>query len=229
MTWSSASAHKLLYDLKFCSSASTHGLFFGLKFRLRIRNILRLKVPQFRFRIQNSVWLGNLKWRNSASAQGKYCGLEVTQLRFHTINLVRLEVSQFRFHTRALTLSLAVPPSHKEYPVTWSSAVSLPHKEYTMSHSSAIRLSQTDNLWLEVPQFRTISCDLNFRSSASARKDVIWNSLLLLHVNITFIWKIHSHSTTHPFLNFRADLRDWWTLWRTGKQRNRDAPGKSRR
>ena len=230
MTWSSASAQRLLCDLKFCSSASTHGLFFGLKFRLRIRNILRLKVPQFRFRIQNSVWLGTLKWRNSASAQGKYCGLEVTQLRFHTINLVRLEVSQFRFRTRALTLSLAVPPPHKEYPVTWSSAVSLPHKEYTMSRSSAVLLSQTDNLWLEVLQFRTIYSDLNFRSSASARKDVIWNSaLLLLHENITFLWKIHSHSTTHPFLNFRAVLHDCWTLWRTEKQRNRDAPDKSRR
>ena len=68
------------------------------------------------------MWLGALKWRNSASAQGKYCGLEVTQFRFHTINLVRLEVSQFRFHTRALTLSPAVPPPHKEYPTTWSSA-----------------------------------------------------------------------------------------------------------
>ena len=105
MTWSSAPAHRLLCDLKFCSSASTHGIFFGLKFRLRIRNILRLKVPQFRFRMQNSVWLGALKWCNSASAQGKYYGLEVTQFRFHTINLVRLEVLQFRFHTRALTLS----------------------------------------------------------------------------------------------------------------------------
>ena len=41
------------------------------------RNILRLKVPKFRFRIQNSVWLGALKWHNSASAQGKCCGFEV--------------------------------------------------------------------------------------------------------------------------------------------------------
>ena len=48
----------------------------------------------------------------------KYYGLEVTQFRFHTFNLVRLEVSQFRFHTRALTLSPAVPPPHKEYPMT---------------------------------------------------------------------------------------------------------------
>ena len=37
---------------------------------LRRTNIRRLKVPQFRFSIQNSVWLGALKWRNSASAQG---------------------------------------------------------------------------------------------------------------------------------------------------------------
>ena len=126
-------------------------------------------------------------------------------------------------------LSLAVPPLHKEYPVTWSSAVSLPHKEYTMSRSSAVLLSHTEQSVTWNTQFRTIYCDLNFRSSASARKDVIWNSaLLLLHKNITFLWKIHSHSTIHPFLNFRADFHDWWTLWRTEKQRNRDAPGKSR-
>ena len=177
-----ASAHRLLCDLKFFSSTSTHGIFFGLKLCLRTRNILRLKVPQFRFRIQNSVWLGALKWRNSAPAQGKYCGLEVTQFRFHTINSVRLEVSQFLFHTRALTLSPAVPPPYKEYSVTWSFALYFA---------------------------------LNFLSSASARKGVIWNStLLLLHENITFLWKIHSHSTIHPFLNFCAVLHEWWTRWR---------------
>ena len=204
-------------------------IFFGLKFRLRRRNILRLKVPHFRFRIQNSVWLGALKWRNSASAQGKYCGWEVTQFRFHTINLVRLEVSQFRFHIRALTLSPEVPPPHKEYPVTWSSAVFRTRNILCLEVQQFCFRTQ-NNLWLEVPQFSTIYCNLNFRSSASARKDVIWNSaLLLLHENITFLWKIHSHSTTHPFLNFRAILHDWWTLWRTEKQRNRDAPGKSRR
>ena len=161
--------------MKFCSSASAHGkywIFFGLKFRLRTRNILRLKVTQFRFRIQNSLWLGALKWWNSAFAQGKYCGLEVTQFRIHTINLVRLEV----------------------------------------------------------PQFRTIYCDLNCRNSTSARKDVVWNSaLLLLYENIMFLWKIHYHSTIHLFLNFRTVLHEWWTLWRTEKQRNRDAPVKSRR
>ena len=88
---------------------------------------------------------------------------------------------------------------------------------------------------------RTI-CDLKFLSLAQytvtwisavplpQKKDVIWNSaLLLLHVNITFLWKIHSHSTTHPFLNFCDVLHDWWTLWRTEKQSNREAPGKRRR
>ena len=184
VTWSSASTYRLLCDLKVCNSASTHGIFFGLKFRRRTRNILRLKGSQFRFRIQNSVWLGALKWRNSASAQGKYCDLEVMQFRFHTINLVRLEVSQARFHTRALTLSHAVPPPHKEYPVTWSSAVSLPHKEYTMSRGSAVLLSHTDKsvtwsssvshniLWLEFPQFRFRKkrCHLKCRTSASAQE-----------------------------------------------------------
>ena len=231
MTWSSTSAHRLLCDLKFCSSASTQWIFFGLKFRLRTRNILRLKVPQFRFRIQNSVWLGALKWRNSASTQGKYCGLRVTQFRFHTINLVRLEVSQFRFHTRTLTLSPAVPPPHKEYPVTWSSAFRFRTRNilHVCLEVQQFCFRTQNNLWLEVPQFSTIYYDLNFRSSASARKDFIWNSaLLLLHENITFLWKIHSHSTTHPFLNFHAVLHDWWALWRTEKQMNRDAPGKSR-
>ena len=229
MTWSFASAHRLLCDLKFCSSASTHGLFFGLKFRLRIRNILRLKVPQFHFRIQNSVWLRTLKWRNSASAQGKYCGLEVTQLRFHTINLVRLEVSQFRFHTRALTKSRSSASAQRiSCDLKFRSFASAQGIYYVSKFSSsafANRQSVTwsssishNILWLEFPQFR-------FR-----KKDVIWNSaLLLLHENITFRWKIHSHSTTHPFLNYRADLHDWWTLWRTEKQRNRDAPGKSHR
>ena len=188
------------------SSASAQGIYWDLKFR---------------FRIQNSVWLG---------AQGKYCGLEVTQFRFHTINLVRLEVLQFRFHTRALILSPAGPPPHKEYPVTWSSQFRFRTRNILCIEVQQFCFRTQNNLWLEVPQFSTIYCDLNFRSSASARKDVIWSSaLLLLHENITFLWKIHSHSTTHPFLNFRAVLHDWWTLWRTEKQRNRDAPGKSRR
>ena len=216
MIWSSASAHSLFCDLKFYSSASTHGIFFGLKFRLRI---------------QNSVWLGAQKWRNSASAQGKYCGLEVTKFRFHTINLVRLEVSQIRFHTRALTFSPAVPPPNKEYSVTWSSAVSLPHKEYTMSRSSAVLHSHTEQsvtwssavshniLWLEFPQFRFRKKrrNLKFRTSASAREHYFsfGKSTLI--------------QPSHPFLNFRAVSHECWTLWRTEKQRNRDAPGKSRR
>ena len=169
VTWSSAvPLPHIEYSLAW-SSASAQGIYWDLKFR---------------FRIQNSVWLGALKWRNSASAQGKYCGLEVTQFRFHTINLVRLEVSQFHFHTRALTWSLAVPPPHKEYPVTWSSAVSLLHKVYTMSRSSAVLLSHTEQsvtwsssvshniLWLEFPQFRFRKKrrHLKFRTSAFARE-----------------------------------------------------------
>ena len=147
---------------------------------------MSVKVPYVRFRIQNNVWHGALKWLNSASAQGKYCDFEVTQFHFHIINtgIVRLQVLQFRFHTRALTLSPAVPPPHKEYPVTWSSAVSLPHKEYTMSRSSAVLLSHTEQsvtwsssvshniLWLEFPQFRFRKKrrHLKFRTSASARE-----------------------------------------------------------
>ena len=193
-------------------------------------NILRLKVPQFRFRILLVCNLGALKWRNSASAQGKYCDLEVTQFRFLTINLVRLEVSQFRFHTRALTLSPAILPPHKEYPATWSSA-------------SAQGIYYVSNFSSSAFAHRTI-CDLKFLSLAQytvtwisavplpqkKKKDIIWNSALLhLHVNITFLWKIHSHSTTHSFLNFCDVLHDCWTLWRTEKQSNREAPGKSRR
>ena len=221
MTWSSASAHRLLCDLKFCISASTHGIFLGLKFRLRTRNILRLKVTQFRFRIQNSVWLGSS------------------------------EMAQFRFRTRKILWlgSYAIPLPYNKFSTTWSFAVPLPYNSASAQRISCdlkfrfrtrnilcLEVQQfcfrtQNNLWLEVPQFSTIYCDLNFRSSASAKKkDVIWNSaLLLLHVNITFLWKIHSYSTTNPFLNFRDVLHDWWTLWRTEKQSNREAPGKSRR
>ena len=89
-----------------------------------------------------------------------------------------------------------------------------------MSRSSAILLSYTEQSVNWSSAVRTTDCDLKFRSSASARKDVIRNSaLLLLHENITFLWKIHSHSTTHPFLNVRAILHEWWTLWRTKESR----------
>ena len=156
--------------------------------------------------------LGALKWRNSVSAQGKYCDLEVTQFRFHTINLARLEVSQFRFHTRALTFKSR----------NYASA-------QRISCDLKFRFRTRNILCLEVQQYafahRTI-CDLKFLSLAQhtvtwisavplpqTKKNVIWNSaLLLLHVNITFLWKIHSHSTTHQFLNFRDVLHDWWTL-----------------
>ena len=88
-------------------------------------------------------------------------------------NILWLEVPQFRFRTRNI-LCIEV---------------------------QQFCFRTQNNLWLEVPQFCTIYCDLKFCSSASARKDVIWNSaLLLLHENITytFPWTIHSHSTTHP-------------------------------
>ena len=169
-------------------------------------------------------------------------------------------MAQCRFRTRKILClgSYAVPLPYNKFSTTWSFAVSLPYKSFdfkSRSSASAQRIScdlkfcsfaSAQGIYYVpkfsgsafahrticdlAPHFRTIYCDLNFRSSASARKDVIWNSaLLLLHENITFLWKIHSHSTTHPFLNFRADLHDWWTLWKTEKQRNRDAPGKSRR
>ena len=127
-TWSSASAHRLLCDLKFCSSASTHWIFFGLKFRLRTRNILRLKVPQFRFRIQNSVWLGSS---------------EMAQCRFRIRKILWLG-------------SYAVPLPYNKFSTTWSFAVSLSYKSFDFkSHSSAFA--------------QRISCDLKFRSFASAQ------------------------------------------------------------
>ena len=178
VTWSSASAHRLLCDLKFCSSTSTHGLFFGLKFRLRIRNILRLKVPQFRFRIQNSVWLGTLKWRNSASARGKYCGLEVMQLCFHTINLVRLEVSHpyksFDFKSRSSASAQRISCDLKFR--SFASAQGIYYVSKLSSSAFANRQSviwsssvSHNKLWLEfpLPQKRR---HLKFRSSASARE-----------------------------------------------------------
>ena len=155
--------------------------------------------------------------------------------------------------------SYAVPLPYNKFSATWSFAVPLPYKSfdftsrssasaqrifcdlkfrsfasaqgtYYVSKFSSSAFAQGTICDLKFRSFCTIYCDLNFRTSASARKDVIWNSaLLLLHENIAFLWKIHSHSSTHPFLNFRAVLHEWWTLWRTEKQRNRDAPGQSRR
>ena len=170
-------------------------------------------MAQFRFRTTKILWLASYAvplpynkfsttWSFAVPLPYKSFDFKFRSFRLRTKNILWLEVPQFRFRTRNM-LCLDV---------------------------QQFCFRTQNNLWLEVPQFSTIYCDLNFRSSASARKDVIWNSaLLLLHENITFLWKIHSHSTTHPFLNFRAVLHDRWTLWRTEKQRNRDAPGKSRR
>ena len=186
VTWSSAAPlPHMEYSLAW-SCASAQGIYWDLKFR---------------FRIQNSVWLGALKWRNATTTQGKYCGLEVTQFRSHTINLVWLEVLQFRFHRRALTLSPAILPPHKEYSVTWSSTVSLPHKVYTMSRSSAVLLSHTKQsvtwssavshniLWLELPQFsfHKKRRHLKFRTSASTREHYfsLENPLLFNHPPIS--------------------------------------------
>ena len=141
LAWSSASAQGIYWDLKFRSSASAYRIVCDL---------------------------GALKWRNSASAQGKYCDLEVTQFRFHTIKLVRLEVSQFRFHTRALTFK-----SRNSASAQWISC-DLKFR-FRTRNILCLEVQQfcfrtQNNLWLEVPQFSTIYCDLNFRSSASAKK-----------------------------------------------------------
>ena len=122
VSWSSASARILLCDLKFCSSASTYGIFFGLKFHLRTRNILRLKVPQFRFHTIHLVWL------------------EVSQFRFHTRaltlspavllshteqsvtwssavshNILWLEFPQFRFRKKRRHLKFRTSASAREH------------------------------------------------------------------------------------------------------------------
>ena len=167
-------------------------------------------------------------------------------------------MAQFRFRTRKLLWlgSNAVPIPYNKFSTTWSFAVPLPYKSFDFksrssastqrmscdlkfrSFASAQGIYYVSKFSSSVFAHRTI-CDLKFLSlaqytvtwsSASARNEVVWNSaLLLLRENITFLWKIHSHSTTHPFLNFRAVLHDWWTLWMTEKQRNRDTPGRSRR
>ena len=185
----------------------------------------------------------SLAW-SSTSEQGIYW-----DLKFHSSTSAYRIVCDLELWNGAIPLphkeilwlgSYAVPLPYNKFSTTWSFAVSLPYKSLRAENILWLEVPQfrfrirnilclevqlfcflsQNNLCLEVPQFRTIYCDLNFRSSASARKDVIWNSaLLLLHENITFLWKIHSHSIAHPFLNFRADLRDWWTLWRTEKQR----------
>ena len=168
VTWSSASAHRLLCDLKFCIYASTHGIFFGLKFRLRTRNILRLKVPQFRFRIQNSVWLGSSKM-----AQFRFCTRKILWLGSYAIplpynKLVRLEVSQFRFHTRALTFKSRNSASAQR--ISCDLKFRFRTRNILCLEVQQFCFRTQNNLWLEVPQFSTIYCDLNFRSSASAKK-----------------------------------------------------------
>ena len=224
------------------------------QFRLRTRNILRLKVPQFRSRIQNSVWLEALKLRNSASAQGIYCGLEVSQFRFHTINEVRLEVSQFHFHTRALTLNPVVPPPHKEYSMTWSSAVLFPHKEYTMSRSSAVLLSQTEQsvtwssavlhniLGLEVLQYRFHKNrhHLKFRTSAPAREHYfsLENPLLFNHPPTHFLIFVLSYVNDGPSEDpllakvianvFAARGISWWHIMFILTQFATEQPGMPR-
>ena len=134
MTWSSASAHRLLCDLKFCSSASasTHGLFFGLKFRLRIRNILRLgsyavTLPYNKFSTTWSFAVSvpyksfDFKSRSSASVQRISCDLK---FRSFTSAQGIYYVSKFSSSAFANRQS-----------VTWSSSV---------SHNI---------LWLEIPHF----------------------------------------------------------------------------
>ena len=112
--------------------------------------------------------LGALKWRNSASAQGKYCDLEVTQFGFHTINLVRLEVSQFRFHTRDLTFKSRNSASAQR--ISCDLKFRFRTRNILCLEVQQFCFRTQNNLWLEVPQFSTIYCDLNFRSSASAKK-----------------------------------------------------------
>ena len=154
---------------------------------------------------QGIYW--DLKFRSSASAYRIVCDLGALKWRNSASaqgKYCDLEVSQFRFHTRVLTFKSRNSASAQR-----------------ISCDLKFRFRTRNILCLEVQQF----C---FRTQNNL--DVIWNSaLLLLHVNITFLWKIHSHSTTHPFLNFRDVLHDWRTLWRTDKQSNREAPGKSRR
>ena len=139
-----------------CSSASAQGTYWDLKFRS----------SGSAYRIVCD--LGALKWRNSASAQGKYCDLEVTQFRFHTINLVRLEVLQFRFHIRALTFKSRNSASAQRI------SCDLNFRFRTMNilclEVQRFCFRTQNNLWLEVPQFSTIYCDLNFHSSTSAKK-----------------------------------------------------------
>ena len=138
-------------------------------------------------------------------------------------------VRQFRFRTRKILWlgSYAVPLPYNKFSTTWSFAVPLPYKSFDFKSRSSASAQRMFCDW----KFRNITsaqgmyyvskfsssafahrtiCDLNFHSSASARKDVIWNSaLLLLHENISFLWKIHSHSTTHPFLTWLMDpLKD---------------------
>ena len=183
MTLSSASAHRLLCDLKFCISASTHGIFFALKFRLRTRNILRLKVPQFRFRIQNSVWPGSFEMAQFRFRTRKilWLGSYAIPLPYNKFSTTWSFVVPLPYKSLFL-LSPAIPPPHKEYPSTWSSAYAQGIYYVSKFSSSAfahrticdlkfLSLAQYTVTWISaVPLPQKKRRHLKFRTSASARE-----------------------------------------------------------
>ena len=174
LAWSSAFAQGIYWDFKFRSSASAYRIVCDL---------------------------GALKLRNSASAQGKYCGLEVRQFHFHTINLVWLEVSQFRFHTRALTFkSRNSASAQRIFCDSKFSSSAFAHKtvchlmfrifaKYTVTWISTVPLPQ-EKTSFEIPHF------------------CFCTRILLFFGKSTLIQQ-PTHPRTHPFLNFRAVLHEW--------------------
>ena len=202
LAWSSASAQGIYWDLKFGSSGSAYRIVFDL---------------------------GALKWRNSASAQGKYCDLEVTQFRLHTINLVRLEVSQFRFHTRALTFKSRNSASAQR--TSCDLKFRFRTRNILCLEVQQFCFRTQNNLWLEVPQFCKIYCDLNFRSSASAKKrrHLKFRTSASAREHNFFFGK---STLIQPPTHFLIFVMSYMTYGPCEGQRNlsnREAPGKSRR
>ena len=150
------------------------------------------------------------------------------------------------YNTFSTTWSFAVPLPYKSFDFksrSFASAQRISCDLKFRSFASAQGIYYVSKFSSSAFAHRTI-CDLKFLSLA--QYTVTWISALPLPQEKTSFEVPHFRTSTSarehyfslenplsfnhpPILNFCAVLHDWWTLWRTEKQRNRDAPGKGRR
>ena len=169
-------------------------------------------MAQFRFRTWKILWLGSytvpLPCNKFSTTWSFAVPLPYKSFDFKS----RSSVSAQRIFCDLKFRSFA--SAEGIYYVSKFSSSAFAHKQ-SLTWSSAV---SHNILWLEIPQFRFRKKrrHLKFRTSASAREHYfsLENPLSFNHP---------------PILNFRAVLHEWWTVWKAEKQRNWDAPGKSRR